>query len=71
MGSAVAGLALALLLVLVARWVGGHLPLLGASISGMLLGILVRLALGLPGILEPGVRMASSQGLKLVARENR
>lgn len=64
-GSAVAGLALALLLALVARWVGGYLPLLGASISGLLLGILVRLAFGLPGVLEPGARMASSQGLKL------
>mgnify|MGYP001953599530 CR=1 FL=1 len=59
------GIMAVLALAVFAQWLGGYLPLLGASVTGLVLGVLLRLTLGLPGRWVPGVRLASNQLLKL------
>lgn len=59
------GLLLALTLALAATLLARLLPLVGAAVIAILLGIVVRHVAGLPAFLAPGVRLATKRVLQL------
>lgn len=58
------GLSLCLAIALVASALARFLPIIGASVIAIALGVLARLALGLPARQAPGVRFASKRFLQ-------
>lgn len=62
--SIVPGVALAIALALCATLIGRWLPLLGAPVAGILLGILIRNAGGVNVVFRPGLRFASTAVLQ-------
>lgn len=58
------GLALVLVLMLPACWLGTIFPLLGSAVIGILLGIVVRLFIPLTPAIQPGVKLAARQLLQ-------
>lgn len=61
----VPGLAVAFAIAVLSTALARFVPLLGPAVIAILLGIVVRQAMGLPRSLEPGVRLASKRVLQL------
>ena len=60
----VSGLLLAVGISLAAWWFGRAVPVIGGPVFGIVLGILVRNTLSLPGTVNPGIQFASKQVLQ-------
>src|SRR5690625_3458584 len=58
------GLALAVALALCATLIGHWLPALGAAVSGILLGMVIRNTAGVKTVFQPGLRFGSSKILQ-------
>jgi len=63
--AAAPGLLLALVIAAVASFLARAVPLVGAAVIAILIGIAVRSASGLPAVLVPGVRLATKRVLQL------
>src|SRR5712692_11006629 len=61
----VPGLALIVLIAGAAWWLGGTVPLIGASVIGLLMGLVLGNTAGLPAVLRPGTDYTLKRLLRL------
>jgi uncharacterized integral membrane protein (TIGR00698 family) len=65
MSSPVPGILACVLISLVAVWLGGLAPVVGAPVFGIILGILAGNVLGVPALLRPGIAFCGKKVLQL------